>query len=232
MTTEENKNFGEEAQAGESAVSVEPKAKKVKRSVADIVSSEVKRRAKIKAKSAQPEQLELQWFIVQAYSGMEKRVKASIEERFNQEGLLDYFGEVNIPEEEITEVNKGEKHEVTRKFFPGYILVQMHLNDETKHLINNIPKVVGFVGDAKNPVPMSQVEVDKLMNQIEEGSSALTGSGTYEEGEMVRLVGGPFDGLVGKVDEVKADKSRLTVLVDVFGRATPVDVDFYGVEKQ
>ena len=227
MSTEENKNISEEGLA-----STPPKVKKVKRSVADIVNSEVKRRAKVKAKNAAPEEVNLQWFIVQAYSGMEKRVRSSIEERFNKEGLLDYFGEVNIPEEEVTEVNKGEKHEVTRKFFPGYILVQMHLNDETKHLINNTPKVVGFVGDAKNPVPMSQVEVDKLMSQVEEGSSALTGSGTYEEGEMVRLVGGPFDGLIGKVDEVKTDKSKLTVLVDVFGRATPMEVDFYSVEKQ
>ncbi len=202
-----------------------------KRTVKDIVSSEVRRRSNAKKKIADPN-IRLEWYIVQAYANLENRVMQAIKDRIEKEGLNDYFGEVKVPQEEVVELVKGEKHKVNRKFFPGYILVQMHLNDETKHLINNTPKVVGFVGDAHNPMPMSEVEVENLMTQMEEGSTALAGNLSFEVGDTVKVTEGPFIDYMGTIEEVKADKAKLRVLFSIFGRATPVELDFYQVQKQ
>ena len=174
------------------------------------------------------------WYAVHTYSGFENKVKKSLEERVRQEALEDSVGEILIPMEQVVEMVKGEKKTSKRKFFPGYVLVQMEMNDRTWHLVKGTPKVTGFVGNAKRPeeVPsVKDVEVQRLIGQISEGTLKPKPKVQFEEGDQVRVVDGPFANFNGTVEEVKPDKGKVRVLVSIFGRATPVELDFMQVEK-
>ncbi len=176
---------------------------------------------------------EKKWYVVHTYSGFENKAKKSLEERIRLEGLQDQFGEILIPMEQVVEMVKGEKKTSKRKFFPGYILVQMEMNDRTWHLVKNTPKVTGFVGAASNqqPPPISDAEVQRLTTQISEGTLKPKPKVQFEDGDTVRVIDGPFANFNGTVEEVNPDKGRLKVLVSIFGRATPVELDFMQVEK-
>ena len=173
------------------------------------------------------------WYVVHTYSGFENKAKKSLEERIRLESLQTQFGEILIPMEQVVEMVKGERKTSKRKFFPGYILVQMEMNDRTWHLVKNTPKVTGFVGAAHNeqPPPISDVEVQRLTTQISEGTLKPKPKVQFEEGDTVRVIDGPFANFNGSVEEVNPDKGRVKVLVSIFGRATPVELDFMQVEK-
>ncbi len=174
------------------------------------------------------------WYVVHTYSGFENKVKKSLEERIRQHDLQERFGEILIPMEVVQEMVKGEKKTSKRKFFPGYILVNMEMNLATWHLVKGTPKVTGFVGNARTPdqVPaVSEIEVQRLTTQISEGSLKPKPKVQFEEGDQVRVIDGPFSNFNGTVEEVKPEKGKLRVLVSIFGRATPVELDFMQVEK-
>lgn len=171
------------------------------------------------------------WYAIHTYSGYENRVKATLEERIKASGKKDYFGEVIIPSEKVMEMVKGERKTTSRKFFPGYILVNMELNEETWHLVKGIPKVTGFVGGVTQPPSISEEEIKKITHQMEEGAIRPKPKVSFERGEGVRVIDGPFTNFTGIVDEVKQEKGKLRVLVSIFGRATPVELDFVQVEK-
>jgi transcriptional antiterminator NusG len=171
------------------------------------------------------------WYVVHTYSGFENRVKKSLEERIKNEGLQDEFGEVLIPTENVVELVKGEKRTSKRKFFPGYILVKMEMNERTWHLVRYTPKVTEFVGGATNPPSISEEEVARVTQQIVEGAERTKPRINFEEGENVRVIDGPFTNFNGTVDEVNEEKGKIRVLVSIFGRATPVELDFMQVEK-
>ncbi len=171
------------------------------------------------------------WYVVHTYSGYENKVKAALEERIRSLGKEELFGEILIPTEKVVEMVKGQKRTSSRKFFPGYIIVNMELNDETWHIVKSIPKVTGFVGGQKTPVPISDDDVKRITQQIEEGAVKPKPKVTFEKGENVRVVEGPFINFNGVVEEVKPDKGKLKVLVSIFGRPTPVELDFIQVEK-
>jgi len=174
------------------------------------------------------------WYVVHTYSGFENKVKKSLEERVRQDALEEQVGEILIPMEQVVEMVKGEKKTSKRKFFPGYVLVQMEMNDRTWHLVKGTPKVTGFVGNAKRPdeVPsVKDIEVQRLIGQISEGTLKPKPKVQFEEGDQVRVVDGPFANFNGTVEEVKPDKGKVRVLVSIFGRATPVELDFMQVEK-
>ena len=173
------------------------------------------------------------WYVVHAYSGFEKSVSRALEERINRAGMRDKFGQILVPVEEVVELKGGQKSISERKFFPGYILVEMELNDDTWHLVKNTNKVSGFVGGSSNrPTPISQKEVDKIMAQMQEGAEKPRPKVLFEVGEMVRVKDGPFTDFNGNVEEVNYEKNKLKVTVTIFGRATPVELDFAQVEKQ
>jgi len=171
------------------------------------------------------------WYIVHTYSGYEAKAKQALLERAKIEGKEECFDEVLIPEENVVEVVKGEKRTSKRKFFPGYILVHMDLNDETWHIVRGTPKVTGFVGGGTNPTPISDEEVARMTQQIKEGAVKPKPKIRFEEGGNVRVVSGPFANFSGFVDEVRPEKEKVRVMVQVFGRATPVELDFMQVEK-
>lgn len=171
------------------------------------------------------------WYVVHTYSGFENKAKKSLEEKIKQYELGDFFGDILIPMENVVEMVKGEKRASKRKFFPGYILVQMELNDRTWHLVKNTPKITGFVGDAHNPPAVSEREIARLTTQLSEGALKPKPKVEFEEGDNVRVVDGPFSNFNGTVEEVNPDKGRVRVLVSIFGRATPVELDFMQVEK-
>jgi transcriptional antiterminator NusG len=173
------------------------------------------------------------WYVVHTYSGFENKAKKSLEDKIRLEGLAEFFGEILIPMEHVVEMVKGEKKTTKKKMMPGYMLVHMEMNDRTWHLVKNTPKVTGFVGGAPNqqPPPMSDVEVQRLTTQISEGSLKPKPKVQFEDGDTVRVIDGPFANFNGTVEEVNPDKGRLKVLVSIFGRATPVDLDFMQVEK-
>jgi transcriptional antiterminator NusG len=174
------------------------------------------------------------WYAVHTYSGFENKVKKSLEERVRQEALEDSVGEILIPMEQVVEMVKGEKKTSKRKFFPGYVLVQMEMNDRTWHLVKGTPKVTGFVGNAKRPeevVAIRDDEVSRLTAQISEGTLKPKPKVQFDEGDQVRVIDGPFANFNGTVEEVKPDKGKVRVLVSIFGRATPVELDFMQVEK-
>lgn len=174
----------------------------------------------------------LKWYVVHTYSGYENRAKKSLEERIKQFHLEPHFGEVLIPTENVMELGKGGQKKTTkRKFFPGYMLVQMELTDDTWHLVKSTPKITGFVGDATKPPAIPESEVRKLTQQIDEGTLKPKPRVQFEEGENVRVVDGPFANFNGVVDAVNGDKGKVRVLVSIFGRATPVELDFIQVEK-
>lgn len=173
------------------------------------------------------------FYVVHTYSGYENRVKQTIEERIRQQGLEEEFGEVLIPTEQVVEMVRGERRTSKRKFFPGYILVEMEMNPKTWHLVRTIPRVSGFVGgrQPEDIPPVSKEEVERLTSQMTEGALKPKPKVQFENGDTVRVVDGPFAGFNGTVEEVSPEKGRLRVLVSIFGRATPVELDFMQVEK-
>jgi len=171
------------------------------------------------------------WYGVHTYSGFENKVKLSLQERIRNQGLEEFFGEVLIPSETVVELKKGEKRTSSRKFFPGYILVNMELNDETWHVVKETSKVTGFVG-GNNPFPIPDEEVNKITRRMEEGAEKPKPKVLFEVGETVRVIDGPFLNFAGVVEDVKPEKAKLRVMVSIFGRATPVELEFMQVEKQ
>ncbi len=172
------------------------------------------------------------WYVVHAYSGMEKSVARALQERVDRSGMGDKFGRILVPTEEVVEMRNGQRTITERRFFPGYVLVEMELNDDTWHLVKQTNKVTGFVGGAGNrPSPISEKEVEKIMAQMQEGVEKPKPKTLFEVGEMVRVKEGPFTDFNGNVEEVNYDKSRLRVSVTIFGRATPVELEFGQVEK-
>lgn len=172
------------------------------------------------------------WYVVHAYSGYEKSVQRALQERIERAGMQDKFGEILVPVEEVVEMKSGQKAISERKFFPGYVLVQMEMTDDTWHLVKSTPKVSGFVGGtALKPTPISEKEVAEILQQIQEGVEKPKPKVLFEVGEMVRVTEGPFNDFHGAVEEVNYDKSKIRVSVLIFGRATPVELDFGQVEK-
>lgn len=172
-----------------------------------------------------------QWYVVHTYSGYENRAKLSLEQRVKELGKEEFIGEVLVPSEKVVEVVKGEKRTSSRKFFPGYMLVQMELTDETWYLVKNTPKVTGFVGGATNPPSISDEEVQKIIGQMAEGLVHPKPKFEFSKGERVKVIDGPFSNFNGLVDDVNPDKGKLRVLVSIFGRSTPVELEFFQVEK-
>ena len=174
----------------------------------------------------------MRWYVVHAYSGFEKSVARNLIERIERAGMKERFGEILVPVEEVVEMKGGQKKTAERKFFPGYVLVQMEMDDDTWHLVKSTPKVTGFVGGtATKPAPISEKEVQSIMDQMREGVEKPKPKILFEVGETVRVIDGPFTDFNGNVEEVNYDKSKLRVSVMIFGRATPVELGFGQVEK-
>lgn len=174
----------------------------------------------------------MRWYVLQTYSQFEHQVKRALLERIEREGVQDQFGQILVPTEEVVEVKDGKKRSSQRKFFPGYVLLEMDMNEVTWHLVNSTPKVSGFVGGtAERPAPIAKHEVDAIMRRIEEGVEKPRPKTLFEVGEEVRIVEGPFAEFTGTVEEVQYEKSRLKVSVLIFGRPTPVELEFHQVEK-
>ena len=174
----------------------------------------------------------LKWYVVHAYSNFEKKVKSSLEERIKLNGLEDKFGKILVPTEEVVEMKEGKKRSSERKFFPGYVLVQMDFDEETWHLVKNVPKVLGFIGGRSDqPAPITEEEANFILNRVEEGADKPRPKVMFEPGEVVRVVDGPFNDFNGVVENVNYDKSKLRVAVQILGRSTPVELEFTQVEK-
>lgn len=174
----------------------------------------------------------LRWYVVHAYSNFEKKVRSSLQDRIKLHGLEEHFGKILVPTEEIVEMKDGKKRSSERKFFPGYVLVEMELNDETWHLVKSVPKVLGFIGGSSDrPAPITEEEANFILNRVEEGVDKPRPKVLFEPGEVVRVVDGPFNDFNGVVETVNYDKSRLRVAVQILGRSTPVELDFTQVEK-
>ena len=172
------------------------------------------------------------WYVVHAYSGYEKKVMRALNERISLSGMEDYFDEVLVPTEEVLEMRGGQKRKSERKFFPGYVLVHMDLNDDTWHLVKETPRVMGFIGGtAEKPAPITDKEANKILQRMEDSEGTPTHKTIYEPGELVRVTDGPFNDFTGTVEEVNYEKSRLRVAVLIFGRSTPVELEFGQVEK-
>ena len=174
----------------------------------------------------------LRWYVVHAYSNYEHKVKQSLQERIERYGLGDKFGEILVPTEEVVEMREGQKRRSERKFFPGYVLVQMEMDDETWHLVKEVPKVLGFIGGSSDrPAPISEKEAMSILHQVQEGVEKPRPKVLFEPGELVRVTDGPFNDFNGVVEQVNYEKSRLRVAVQILGRSTPVELDFGQVEK-
>jgi transcriptional antiterminator NusG len=174
---------------------------------------------------------ELRWYIVHTYSGFENKVKASLEERVRSLKQEDFFGSIIVPTEKVVELIKGQKKTSSRKFYPGYIMVQMILNKDTWHIVRNTAKVTGFLGGGNNPAPVPNEEAERIIRQMEEGITKPKPRYSFEEGDEIRVIDGPFSNFQGTVEEIKPDKEKLRVLITIFGRATPVELDFIQVNK-
>jgi transcriptional antiterminator NusG len=174
----------------------------------------------------------LNWYVVHAYSNFEKKVKTALEDRIKMHGLEDKFGKILVPTEEVVEMKEGRKRSSERKFFPGYVLVEMELDDETWHLVKEVPKVLGFIGGSSDrPAPISDEEANFILQRVEEGADKPRPKVLFEPGELVRVVDGPFNDFNGVVENVNYDKSKLRIAVQILGRSTPVELDFTQVEK-
>jgi transcriptional antiterminator NusG len=174
----------------------------------------------------------LQWYVVHAYSGFENQVKRSLEDRVKRSGLDEKFGQILVPTEEVVEMRDGQKRKSDRKFFPGYVLVQMDMDEASWHLVKDCPKVMGFIGGSSDkPTPISQREAQNILDRIQEGVEKPKPKVLFEVGEVVRVIDGPFTDFNGVVEEVNYDKSRLRVAVSIFGRSTPVELEFGQVSK-
>jgi len=172
------------------------------------------------------------WYVIHAFSGFEKQVQRSLMERIVRAGMEDMFGEVLVPTEEVVEMKGGQKRRSDRKFFPGYVLVEMEMNNDTWHLVKEVPKVMGFIGGTpEKPAPISPKEASAILNRVQEGVDKPRPKILFEPGEMVRVVDGPFNDFNGTVETVDYDKNRLRVAVLIFGRSTPVELNFHQVEK-
>ncbi len=171
------------------------------------------------------------WYIVHAYSNFEKKVADAIREKAAQQGLDELFEEILVPTEKVVEVRRGRKVDAERKFFPGYVLVKMEMTDEAYHLIKNTPKVTGFLGAEQKPMPISEAEALRIIHQVQEGVERPKPSVSFEVGEQVRVADGPFASFSGHVEEVDEERARLKVAVSIFGRATPVELEYGQVEK-
>lgn len=171
------------------------------------------------------------WYVVHTYSGHEHRAKSSLEERVRSLGQQEYISEVIVPEETVVELVKGQRRTSKRRFFPGYILVRMDLTDESWHVVKNTPKITGFVGDRIKPIPVSEEEIQRMTNRISEGAARPKPKVSFVEGESVRVIDGPFLNFNGVVEDVNLEKGKVKVLVSIFGRSTPVELDFVQVEK-
>lgn len=177
------------------------------------------------------EKSDMNWYVVHTYSGYEAKAKQALEQRMKELGHADDLAEILIPMESIVEMVKGSKRTSSRKFFPGYILVKMNLNEDTWHIVRNTPKITGFVGGTHNPPSVPEDEVGRITNRISEGTLRPKPKVEFEKGETVRVMDGPFASFSGVVEEVKPEKGKLRVLVSIFGRATPVELEFFQVEK-
>jgi transcription termination/antitermination protein NusG len=182
----------------------------------------------VQARPANPNH---KWYIVHAYSNFEKKVAESIREQAHSQGLDDSFSEILVPTEDVIEIRRGRKINAERKFFPGYVLVKMDLSDEAYHLVKNTPKVTGFLGSGSKPMPVTDREVARIIGAIEEGVERPKPTITFEIGEAVRVIDGPFASFNGSVEQVDEDRARLRVTVSIFGRATPVELEYSQVEK-
>jgi transcriptional antiterminator NusG len=179
-----------------------------------------------------PSNPDLRWYVVHAYSGMEKAVERNIQERINRSGMTNKFGRILVPMEEVVEIKNGQKKTTERKFFPGYVLVEMVMDDDTWHLVKHTNKVTGFVGGVKNrPSPISEAEVLKIVSQMQEGTEKPRHKVEFVVGEFVRVKDGPFTDFNGSVEDVNYDKSKVRVAVTIFGRSTPVELEFSQIEK-
>ncbi len=171
------------------------------------------------------------WYVIHTYSGFESRVKHSLEERIEASGMQDYFADILVPEEDVVELVRGEKKTSKRKFFPSYMLVNMELTEDTWHLVKDTPKVTGFIGSKDKPSPISSEDVEQLKTRISEGTLKPKPKFRFEIGDHVRIIDGPFSNFDGVVDEVKEEKAKLRVIVSIFGRSTPVELDFIQVTQ-
>ena len=175
----------------------------------------------------------MRWYVVHAYSGFEQQVARLLKERIERSGMQDNFGDVLVPTEEVVEMRDGQRRRSDRKFFPGYVLVNMEMNDDTWHLVKSVPKVMGFIGGSSDrPAPISDREADEILLRVQEGAEKPRPKVLFEPGEVVRVTDGPFNDFSGVVEEVNYEKSRLRVAVSIFGRSTPVELEFGQVEKE
>ena len=174
----------------------------------------------------------MEYYVIQAFSNCEKKVKTALEERISMSGLSDMFGDIMIPTEQVTELKKGQKKQMERKFFPGYMLVQMEMNDDTWHLVRKTPNVMGFMGGTRNkPAPLSEDELNRITNRVERTTEQPVFKTVFESGETVRINDGPFNDFNGIVEEVDYEKNLIRVSVSIFGKSTPVELNFSQVEK-
>jgi transcription termination/antitermination protein NusG len=171
------------------------------------------------------------WYVLHVYSGFEKKIATQIKEQAELKGLTDQIGEIVVPVEEVTEVRRAQKVNTERKFFPGYVLVHMDMSDDAWHLVKDVPKVTGFLGSKTRPTPISDGEAERIMKQAEEGTETRRPAVVFEIGEQVRVADGPFTSFNGVIEEVDEDKGRVKVSVSIFGRSTPVDLEYAQVEK-